>query len=454
MAKVETSKQNQVTIGNSRVITQTRVTDNGNNNFSLEVIRFNPSNLSAGTVIAKTDPNGSLKPTSSASAAEQAAIQDSNSQLRKTVTGQKDSLANKFSIDTPAKKTAYSKAGGGSGNQANTGPSAPPTGESKDNSKEFTDENDSFREGTRTNYANCRYPLDLAVEFQDCIKFTILKYTPSLAAGNKTPTGGIDRRVTLQTITAEDNSQTTVPTIVGSTRLATITLPVPAGINDSNSVSWQESPLNDLQKAIGEVATGALLGGAAGAQEAAESNINNTRAGAATKEIQQGLVGKFASMAANTDKLQQRAYGSMFNNNLELLFNGPYLRSFGFTFKLSPRNPAEAKEVMRIIRFFKQAMSVKRSTQSFLLKSPHTFAISYLTSNKQHPYLNKFKECALTGFNVDYTPDGQYMTYMSSNINERSMVSYNISLSFQELEPVFDDDYGNESPYSLTGIGY
>jgi len=203
---------------------------------------------------------------------------------------------------------------------------------------------------------------------------------------------------------------------------------------------------------MGEIATGALLGGVEGATSAAGQNMDRAQKG--SSEIAQGLAGKFASMAARTDKLQQRTYGSMFNNNLELLFNGPSLRSFGFTFKLSPRNPAEAKEIMKIIRFFKQAMSVKRSKQSFLLRSPHTFAISYLTSNKQHPYLNKFKECALTGFNVDYTPDGQYMTYMSSNVNERSMISYNISLTFQELDPVFDDEYGRESPNALTGIGY
>ena len=121
---------------------------------------------------------------------------------------------------------------------------------------------------------------------------------------------------------------------------------------------------------------------------------------------------------------------------------------------MSPREPNEAKAVMKIIRFFKQAMSVKRSKTSLLLKSPRTFAISYLTSNKQHPYLNKFKECALTGFNVDYTPEGQYMTYMSSDVSGRSMISYNISLTFQELEPIFDDEYGNESPSQILNVGY
>ena len=46
------------------------------------------------------------------------------------------------------------------------------------------------------------------------------------------------------------------------------------------------------------------------------------------------------------------------------------------------------------------------------------------------------------------------MTYMSSDPSGRSMISYSISLQFQELEPVFDDEYGNESPDQILNVGY
>jgi hypothetical protein len=125
-----------------------------------------------------------------------------------------------------------------------------------------------------------------------------------------------------------------------------------------------------------------------------------------------------------------------------LLFNGPSLRSFGFTFSFYPRSKDEAKMVRQIIRAFKQSMSVKRSKTSLLLKAPHTFAISYVTAGqKQHPYLNSFKECALTSCSVDYTPDGTYMTYGGTSDDDRSMTAYRLSLQFQELEPIFDDEY-------------
>ena len=54
----------------------------------------------------------------------------------------------------------------------------------------------------------------------------------------------------------------------------------------------------------------------------------------------------------------------------------------------------------------------------------------------EHAYLNKFKECAMMSSTVNYTPDGSYATY-----SDGSMVSYQLTLNFQELEPVFNTDY-------------
>ena len=96
-------------------------------------------------------------------------------------------------------------------------------------------------------------------------------------------------------------------------------------------------------------------------------------------------------------------------------------------------------------------MSVKRSKTSLLLNAPHTFAIQYMTVGKkgeaiQHPYLNKFKECALTSCSVDYTPENTYMTYDG---DEKSMTAYRLALSFQELEPIFDDEYPEDKDASI-----
>ena len=230
-----------------------------------------------------------------------------------------------------------------------------------------------------------------------------------------------------------------IPTVGERIPITTIILPIPGGISDSNVVDWQGNDLDDITRIFANTAQAAISGGGDKGVNTAQQELNNVQTNVG--DYQKFAAAKLTQLATGASGIMQRQYGAIINPNIELLFNGPQLRTFSFIFKLSPRSATEAKEVQRIIRYFKQGMTPKRSKSYFLLQSPHTFAISYLTSNKQHPYLNRFKECALTQCNVNYTPDGNYMSF---NGNERSMTSYELTLQFQELIPLFDDDYGSK----------
>jgi hypothetical protein len=81
-------------------------------------------------------------------------------------------------------------------------------------------------------------------------------------------------------------------------------------------------------------------------------------------------------------------------------------------------------------------MSVKRSNTDLFLQSPHTFQIKYNYKGSEHPWINRIKECALTGCTVNYTPAGSYATF-----GDGAMTSYEIGLQFAELEAIYDDDY-------------
>ena len=269
-----------------------------------------------------------------------------------------------------------------------------------------------------------KYPVNMDAKLQDCMKFTIIEYVPS-----KLGIGAQD--ATLRTSSSKNTNQNI---------LTTITLPMPSGgISDRNYVSWQEDSINPAQEALGATALALLAGGAEAGAKTAKQNL---QAATADKDITTALIAiKSSEKAVGANNLLGRVAGLAINSNLELLFNGPQLRDFSFSFKMTPRSKGEAKMVRSIIRTFKQAMSVKRSESVLLLKSPHTFRISYLTSTKDHPYLNRFKECALTNCSVNYTPDGSYMSYNDSDPDGRSMTAYELSLSFNELEPIFDDDY-------------
>ena len=282
-----------------------------------------------------------------------------------------------------------------------------------------------------------RYPINMN-ENQDCIQFKIIEYTPSKLG--LTESEDIKLRTTFGTRNA----------------LSTITLPMPSGgITDRNSASWQSGELNAAQDALAGVAMNLILGGPAAGTDVAKKELEKATAG--NKDLIKAIIAaKSTETAIGTNNLLSRAFGVQINQNLELLFDGPQLRDFSFSFKMTPRSKLEAIRVRSIIRTFKQAMSVKRSESVLLLKAPHTFRISYLTSNKSHPYLNRFKECALTGCSVNYTPDNSYMSYDDSDPDGRSMTAYELTLSFNELEPIFDDDYENMegAKGSFNHIGY
>ena len=162
------------------------------------------------------------------------------------------------------------------------------------------------------------------------------------------------------------------------------------------------------------------------------------------RDIGAAVATKIAGMAAGAGNLMTRTTGAVMNPNMELLFSGPNLRTFSFNFQLAPRDKKEAETVVKIIRFFKQGMSPIRSKSRLFLRSPHTFRLAYKhkssrpdgeTNNSatDHPFLNKFKECALNSFGVNYTPQGQYSTY-----EDGVMTSYQMSMGFQELTPVYN----------------
>jgi hypothetical protein len=154
----------------------------------------------------------------------------------------------------------------------------------------------------------------------------------------------------------------------------------------------------------------------------------------------------FAQEAVGVQGLLSRASGSVLNSNLSLLFNGPSLRPFSFTFKLSPRDANESVIVRRIIRQFKEGSAVNTSAQNFFLKAPNVFKIRYEQKGGASKSLNQFKTCALTTVSVNYTPDGTYMTY-----EDGTMTSYEINLAFNELEPIYQKNY---SKLAADDIGY
>ena len=130
---------------------------------------------------------------------------------------------------------------------------------------------------------------------------------------------------------------------------------------------------------------------------------------------------------------------------MELLFKGPALRSFTFSWKMSPRDQKESIEIAKIIRMFKQSMAPQKTDAGLFLKAPSIYKLTFNQGTGRHKFLPRMKECALNNCAVNYTPDGSYMTY-----DNAAMVALEMSLSFQEMEPI----YNNDMSHSDDSIGY
>jgi hypothetical protein len=232
--------------------------------------------------------------------------------------------------------------------------------------------------------------------------------------------------------------------------LGTVVLPVQPSITDSNGVEWGGSTLNPIQAYAASMSMSMIdsPGGdiTASAAEALNRAAKDFKTGLTDAGYKKAISLYFAQEAVGAQNLLSRTSGTILNPNLELLFNGPTLRPFNFTFRLSPRSESEAIIVKQIIKFFKTAMAVRRAKSEVFLKAPCIFNISYLTGVGLHQSLNQIKECALIGCDVDYTPDGTYMTF---NDKDKTMTSYQLSLRFSELTPIYNTDYEDGHP-----IGY
>ena len=264
-----------------------------------------------------------------------------------------------------------------------------------------------------------RYPLNKDRKKFDFLQVTAKKYKPNSFSG-------ADGMVQ----DADDRNMASVGSVY---------LPMQPGLAESSNVNWGGETLNALEAAAANIAGSTVKGASKGLVEAGKQ-LRDSSGDAFNSLLGKGGitgddVAAFFAGEAVGKNVFTRTTGKIMNPNLELLFSGPALRTFNYNYQFTPREDREAKEIRSIIKFFKKNMAPIRKGKLFL-ESPNVFKLKYIFKNGgQHPFLNKIKLCALQSFNVQYTPDGSYMTY-----DDGSMTSYTASMTFQELNPVYSDE--------------
>ena len=319
------------------------------------------------------------------------------------------------------------------------------------------------------------YPLDINVD-QDHLKISKHNYVrPDInqskgsfdvnykKAVPKGASGVVKTNVDVTTNRAGDS-------VVGSELMGSILLPMPKA-TDVNGVAWGKSELTisglaalGAVKAVDNAGTaltgGKTLSGITPDEQEMNRRIkeaieNRTRpeggkgnginvAGSSATEFSSAMATTMMSKIAgfafgtelDTDTVLARTGGKVLNPNAEMLFQGPSIRDFAFSFIMVARSKQEGQEIRKIIRFLKLGMAPKFRSTTYL-KNPDIFTLAYRKGSKTLNTVNRFNPggLALTTMNVDYAPNSYWSAYTDSQ-----PVVLKMDLNFTELRPIYQSD--------------
>ena len=310
-----------------------------------------------------------------------------------------------------------------------------------------------------------RYPFDIDVN-QDHFKITRYNYVrPNLNMSKSA--GRTVNRLNKDKTTKTGGGQPIDGTVagdsvVGSDLKGTILLPMPK-VTDVNGVEWGKSELNSSGLVALNV-TNALTGGGtlSGKDEEDRLNDKSIREAIASRRedrsLQEGaaalytgtiakLAGTLTGSDLDADTFLARQGGKVLNPNAEMLFQGPVIRDFGFSFVMIARSQNEGEEIRSIIKFLKDGMAPKFRSTTFL-ESPDIFTLEYKSGNEILNTVNRFSPggLALTTMRVDYAPNGYWSAYRDSH-----PVAIKMDLDFTELRPIYQ---GDQMAIEGDNVGY
>ena len=238
------------------------------------------------------------------------------------------------------------------------------------------------------------------------------------------------------------------PATDGSTgTLKPVVLYMPEDIQAQYGAQWGGKSIQNLTgtalRAAG-AAGGRDFGNLLGTLTNRLTNVTSDSITQATKMALEALQNTGQGEGLGINDVLGLTRGVVLNPNTELLFAGFDLRTFTLNFKMVARSQKETDEIRYIITTFKKAMlpSLTKDTGALgntdaasFIKIPALVDVKFMAGANENPYVTQFKPCAITGLNVNYTPDGSYAVY-----DNFAPVAITMQLSFAETKLVYKED--------------
>lgn len=274
-----------------------------------------------------------------------------------------------------------------------------------------------------------QYPLDLQPGQNDYVMFTASQYRTNRAMSGQANPGG-----------AAGPSSSTIILYMPTTTPAV-----------QQSANWQERRFDgalgeimaDLQSAgadlmhNGKIPVSFQDGMEKGKQafETLRSEVmkRGPQVESAARQFGVNAIAKVAQTTPN--QLMSMSQGKIYNPNVELLYEGPRIRNFNFSFQFVPKSPMEAQRVNEIILEFKKWSSPKEDGGMY--EVPHVWQVTYMMNGKENKNMNVFKRAACSAISVQ---NNQGMN-MHMSFDDGMPIITTMSLSFTEVDVITRDDH-------------
>lgn len=201
----------------------------------------------------------------------------------------------------------------------------------------------------------------------------------------------------------------------------TIVLPFPKELSETFNNNINEGE----QKSTGAIMDAAQL--LASGREGAENRVGDVAI----------LYNLAVSTLGDFDGALGQLAGAIPNPHVQAIFNGIGLKSYRFDWKISPKSPAESKQILDLVGKFKQnSLAAYSNSGTAALQYPPLVEISL--SPKEISKLIFFKHCMVKSLSINYAPNG-----MPSFFRGTKLPTF-IQLSVELVETMIHtaNDYG------------
>jgi hypothetical protein len=224
---------------------------------------------------------------------------------------------------------------------------------------------------------------------------------------------------------------------INSTFGGVIRLPLPTNLVDNFSIEVSSPKLDILGNAPSDV----MMAGKAKMEQYAQELRSGKGALAFIKDaaleaaaIMPGISDSAGGASSKIGQLAQLQTGMVRNPHLTTIFDGVRLKSYNFTWKLSPRSETEANNLEEIIKNIKAFMHPALIGGGFALEYPYLTELTFSVGDNN--ILPNVKTSFITAMTINGAGGGTPAFY-----KDGKSVIVELGLAFQEINVQTRDDF-------------